>query len=35
MSEFDNLPEYYRTDDRPPQRIGKPTYEALATCRSS
>jgi hypothetical protein len=33
MSESDNLPEYHLTDDRPPQRIAKPTYEALAPCQ--
>ena len=33
MSEFDDLPEYYLTDDRPPQRIAKATYEALAQCQ--
>ena len=33
MSEFENLPQYYLTDDRPPQRIAMPTYEALAACQ--
>jgi hypothetical protein len=27
------LPEYFVTDDRPSQRIARPTYEALAQCQ--